>query len=116
MATDTEEKEKDTKAEDEESEGQETEGSTENDDGDSHVGTIEEITGVVIEAAFTGKLPDINNAIVVEFTKGGSKASKRQSENGDGSSEDESSEEDGSDSKSSSKDESSKSDGSKGKS
>jgi F-type H+-transporting ATPase subunit beta len=104
----TEEKEKDTKAEDEESEGQETEGSTENDD-DTHIGTIEEITGVVIEAAFTGKLPDINNAIFVEFTKGGPNggSKKQRSENGDGSSEDESSTSDGSDGASSSKDASS---------
>jgi len=100
--------ERDGEAEDEQSEGQETKGSTENDDGDDHVGTIEEITGVVIEAAFTGKLPDINNAIVVEFAKGGSNGgSKSKSENGDDSSGDRSSTSDESDGASSSSDEAS---------
>jgi F-type H+-transporting ATPase subunit beta len=32
-----------------------------------NVGTIEEITGVVIEAAFTGELPEINTALEVEM-------------------------------------------------
>src|SRR5215208_2693285 len=41
-------------------EGQETT------DGDRNVGRIEEIQGVVIEAVFPDKLPEINSAIVVE--------------------------------------------------
>src|SRR3954453_8926877 len=41
-------------------EGQETT------DGDRNVGRIEEIQGVVIEAVFPDKLPEINSAIIVE--------------------------------------------------
>src|SRR4051812_5751649 len=39
---------------------------TEKDGGKPNVGRIEEIQGVVIEAVFPDKLPEINSAIVIE--------------------------------------------------
>ena len=44
-----------------------TEKPEETTDGDTHVGRIEEITGVVIEAVFEGHLPEIYNAIECEI-------------------------------------------------
>src|SRR5215208_5720403 len=40
-------------------------------DGDGHVGTIEEIQGVVIEAVFPVDLPEIYNALEVEIDRQG---------------------------------------------
>jgi F-type H+/Na+-transporting ATPase subunit beta len=37
---------------------------------DEHVGTVEEVQGVVVEAAFPGDLPDINNALEIEMDDG----------------------------------------------
>ena len=36
-------------------------------DEERNVGTVEEITGVVVEAAFTGELPEINTALEIEM-------------------------------------------------
>ena len=36
-------------------------------DGDGHVGTVEEIQGVVVEVAFPDELPEIYNALEVEL-------------------------------------------------
>src|SRR3954470_11734462 len=45
---------------------QKDEQSSENGGGERNVGRIEEIQGVVIEAVFPDKLPEINSAIIVE--------------------------------------------------
>src|SRR5215208_6185634 len=47
-------------------ENTEQQGSNGSEDGKRNVGRIEEIQGVVIEAVFPDKLPEINSAIVVE--------------------------------------------------
>ncbi|CAN5705688.1 hypothetical protein BH24ACT25_BH24ACT25_00750 [soil metagenome] len=58
---------------DEAAERQRTEGSA--DDGARHAtGTVAEVTGVVVEAAFTGHLPEINNALEIEMPDVGTAA------------------------------------------
>src|SRR5829696_9269328 len=48
--------------------------SSENGGGERNVGRIEEIQGVVIEAVFPDKLPEINSAIIVERDENPSEA------------------------------------------
>ncbi len=51
-----------------EQQGRTEERSTGDGDGaERNVGTVEEITGVVVEAAFTGELPEINTALEIEM-------------------------------------------------
>src|SRR4051794_1113515 len=38
-------------------------------DGDGHIGTVEEIQGVVVEVAFPDHLPEIYNALEVELAR-----------------------------------------------
>ncbi len=40
---------------------------------DSHVGTVEEVQGVVLEVAFSDELPEINNALEIEMEADGEK-------------------------------------------
>jgi F-type H+-transporting ATPase subunit beta len=45
---------------------------------DEHVGTVEEIQGVVVEAAFPGDLPPINNALEIEMDADDGDGDKRR--------------------------------------
>jgi F-type H+-transporting ATPase subunit beta len=80
------EKERDGEEREKEEAGEDEGGDAEN------YGWIEEITGVVIEAAFSEKLPDINSALEVLFTPGGTgggaASDSEDAEDGDGTSDD----------------------------
>jgi F-type H+-transporting ATPase subunit beta len=83
----------DDEAREESSEESSEESGEQQDDGENY-GTVEQITGVVIEAVFPDNLPDINSAIevVFEVPTGTAASSDGDESNEDGSSEDGSSE------------------------